>query len=133
MGERATGTAQIRNASISRRVSGREASRPRTRIARVEVAYLRVSGGARAASSRRPRCQWYRGNGTFKTEIPAARQPCIKPVWLRARGTIRWSYRPRRRLPAGRYVVYSRAVASTGQPEDAIGQKSGNRRNVRIR
>ena len=80
--------------------------------ARVEVAITRETQGARPYA---PSCQWLTRRGTFRRERG---RRCDDPVWLRARGTRRWSLRLPRRLPRGRYTALSRAirgeVAETG-------------------
>src|SRR3954451_3184738 len=42
---------------------------------------------------------------------------CSKPVYIRAKGTTRWSYHGRRELPNGRYLVWTRATDARGNAE----------------
>jgi hypothetical protein len=43
-----------------------------------------------------------------------AATPCAKRRYVRARGTSKWRLTTRRRLAAGRYAVYLRAVDKAG-------------------
>lgn len=64
-------------------------------VARVDLALRRQHG---------QRCSWYRGAGRF------AWGSCVRPRYLRVRGTVRWSLTiPARAVRAGRYSVYTRA------------------------
>jgi uncharacterized repeat protein (TIGR01451 family) len=84
------------------------------KVQNVEVAVVHYSGGAQPAAAR---CRFLRNaRAKFKTVKPAAGR-CQPTVWLKARGTRNWRYRLRKRLPKGRYVLYSRAVNSSGIAE----------------
>jgi len=50
------------------------------------------------------RCSFVTGRG-FRPAVP-----CTRTRYLRAKGTSSWSLTLHRRLPAGRYVVWTRAV-----------------------
>jgi hypothetical protein len=75
------------------------------RVAKVEVALVRRAGSKTCTALQR--------DGRFKRV-----DKCSPPArWLRASGTARWSFKLRRRLARGRYVLYSRATDDAGQQE----------------
>jgi hypothetical protein len=74
------------------------------RVARVTVAIARRAGGGR--------CQYLLASGRLGT-----RDKCRRATYITARGTKRWAFTPSRRLPAGVYVVRSRAIDSAGNVE----------------
>ena len=79
-------------------------------VARVEVAISRAAG--------RKRCRFVAAGGT----LTSARS-CSKPVWLKAKGTTRWSLSLKRRLPRGTYTIQVRA-------RDAAGNRQAGRREA---
>ena len=72
------------------------------KLKRVDVAIARKVG---------KRCQHLTANGRL------GRASACKHVWLPAKGTKIWTFRLRHRLPAGRYIVGTRAVDSAGNIE----------------
>jgi uncharacterized delta-60 repeat protein len=52
--------------------------------------------------------------------------------WLAAKGKAKWSFRLKRELPAGRYVVFARAVDGAGLAEDKFSRKLRNRYAFRV-
>lgn len=80
------------------------AGAPATRIAHVDVAVWRTSGGKR-------RCTFLDGRGRLRAHRTKA--GCA-PVWLRATGTSRWRLRFARRLARGRYLVLASTVSTAG-------------------
>jgi hypothetical protein len=69
-------------------------------VRRVEVALARrVRGG----------CRWLNTRGRLTRP-----RSCSRPRWLRARGTDRWRYDRRTRLPGGTYLVLTRARDRAG-------------------
>jgi hypothetical protein len=97
----------------------------------VEVALLKIEGRARAAVVRRCRTLTLKG-GLRLTEPPDG-VTCAARPFLPAKGSARWTFRLKRRLPRGRYVVYSRAVDSAGHAERAFSATRGNRVAFRVR
>ena len=76
--------------------------------ARVHIAVIRVKGRKCFALTRR---------GTFARRTGPRR--CSPRAFFRANGTATWSFRLKRRFPAGRYRIYSRATAADGTREAA--------------
>ena len=99
-------------------------------LARVELAVLRLGRGA-SASAVRKRCGRLRATGRLRRVRPRAGR-CRPAFVLRATGTTRWTYRLKRRLPKGRYVVYARAVDAAGVAERSFTAADGNRRTFRV-
>ncbi len=56
----------------------------------------------------------------------ARRSSCATRVWLPVTGGAKWSFRLRKRLPAGRYIVRTRAFDFAGNVE------RGHGRSVRL-
>jgi hypothetical protein len=120
----------------ARRLSGRA---PGARTVYVAVGEERegakLSGprprGSRATGAAAS-CGWVR-NVRVRFRNEAGRR-CDDPSYLQAkvkRG--RWSIRLRKPLPAGRYVLFSRAESAEGVIESAVGRKLGNLKRVRVR
>jgi hypothetical protein len=72
-----------------------------------------------------------RSNGRFK-RVKARRGRCSKPPFLRAKGTTSWSFKLKHRLPKGSYVLFSRAVDTTGKRETHFSTRRGNERKFRV-
>jgi hypothetical protein len=70
------------------------------RVARVEVAISRKAG---------KRCRFVAASG----KLTSARS-CAKPVWLKAKGTTRWSLTTKRALPRGTYTIQVRSRDAAG-------------------
>ena len=87
-------------------------------VTRVEVAVVRKRGG---------RCRELQRSGRFGKS-----RRCRRPrSFLVAKGTTRWTFKLRRRLARGYYVVYARAIDNTGHQQLSFGTKS--RRPFRVR
>ena len=52
--------------------------------------------------------------------------------WLAAKGKAKWSFRLKRELPPGRYVVFARAVDGKGLAEDSFSRELRNRYAFRV-
>jgi hypothetical protein len=85
---------------------------------KVEVAVARLSG--------KGRCRFFRSGAKFSRA-----RSCAKPIYLTARGTVRWRLTLRGRLPRGRYVARARAVDLAGNLEPA--SKARNQVTFRVR
>ena len=96
---------------------GRASAGQRLKVERVEVAITRAG----------KRCAWAKRSGKL------VRRGCKRPVWLKARGKRAWSLALARSLPAGKYVVRSRAVVQGGFAEARFSSKDGNRRSFTVR
>jgi uncharacterized delta-60 repeat protein len=89
---------------------------------RVQVAIVRLGSGARAihAAASPPQCTWLK-SATGKTVVRDAQSGlCLNPVWLTAKGTARWRFTPRKRLPKGSYEAIVRAVDRKGRTQRAL-------------
>jgi hypothetical protein len=110
-----------RNGLRSKRAKRRRATgtaKDDHQVVRVEVAVVR---------KRRGRCRELQPSGRF-----GRWRRCRRPrAFLAAQGTTRWSYRLRRRLGPGYYVVYARAIDNSGRQQISFGTKS--RRPFRVR
>ena len=126
-----------------RRDRASRAAQRRPGVERVEIAIVRLEGRARAVQrGRRPRtrCSWLASPRARFRQTRPTRNRCTRPVWLRAqlsrpdrRGRVRWSYRLRRGLPDGSYVLYARATTNSGAQQTQFSARLGNRRAFRVR
>jgi uncharacterized delta-60 repeat protein len=91
-----------RGSKLRRAKSLRGTSRGVLRVDRVEIALVRRAGRrCDYLTSRRP---------TFQPRgLQRTGSNCTQLIWKRASGTTAWSYKLRRPLPRGAYVLYSRA------------------------
>jgi hypothetical protein len=64
-----------------------------------------------AVTRKGARCKALTRGGKLK------RRACGRPRWLAATGTSTWKLKLQRRLPPGRYVIRSRAIAPDGSVE----------------
>ena len=95
-------------------------------VERVDVALVRMTGKARAAGAA-SRC-WYLRSGAPAFAVGKPRGGMCKGlIWRRAGGTTSWSYKLRKALPKGRYVLYS--VATGGGLRETQG-KAGVRNRI---
>jgi CSLREA domain-containing protein len=115
-----------------KRFSG-TASDPDGNLARVEISLVAVTGGAKASAKRRKRCLRLAKNGKLKKGKPNKRGRCKPAKFLRAKGTAKWSFKLKRRLPRGSYVLYSRAVDRAGKSETKFSKRDRNRRAFKLR
>jgi 6-phosphogluconolactonase (cycloisomerase 2 family) len=88
-------------------------------VARVELSLVRLAGGARIA---RASCTVLTAHGRFHL-LRLRRGRCTVSGFLRAKGTTRWSFTLRHRLPKGSYVLTVRAI-------DRAGKVAGRRARV---
>jgi uncharacterized delta-60 repeat protein len=93
------------------------------RVRTVDVAIRRLGA----------RCRWRSSAGQWRVRKLPARACADSPAWIRARGTRHWSLRLQRALPAGRYVVQSRATIQAGFSEGRFGRSDGNQATLRVR
>jgi hypothetical protein len=94
------------------------------RVARVEIAVRKAGKGCRWLSS---------AAGDLRRVTPGRGGACDEPVWVRANGTEDWRLRLRRKLPDGRYTLFTRAVTRNGVAEGDFTFGDGNKRRFRLR
>lgn len=68
--------------------------------------------------------------GKFK-RVKAKGKRCPQR-WLAVKGKAKWSFKLKRSLPAGRYVVFARAIDGKGLAEDTFSRKLRNRYAFRV-
>jgi hypothetical protein len=105
----------------------------------VQIGLLRRVGKVAAFSrSKQPRarpqarCIWLRSSRAKFKRVKPRHGKCSKPTFLKAKGTKSWSFKLRRRLPPGRYILYARAVDASGNKETAFSAKRHNRQAFRV-
>jgi hypothetical protein len=113
------GVRATRRHTISVRGTARDLGCSR-RVARVTVAIARRAGGGG--------CRYVQASGRL-----GPRGKCRRATYVSARGTSRWAFTPSRRLPAGTYVVRSRAIDAAGNVERKQRLKGRLRNFVTVR
>jgi hypothetical protein len=108
----------------SRPGSGRGVRKRTLRVKSVEIAVQRSGRGCRWLSSLR---------GDLRVVDAGAKGRCDAPVWVKATGTKKWVVKLRRKLPAGRYTLFSRAVLSNGVAEARFTRADHTRIAFRVR
>ncbi|MBJ7353578.1 MAG: hypothetical protein JHC98_02025 [Thermoleophilaceae bacterium] len=104
---------------------------PAGSIRRVEIAVRRID--AKALKSKR--CVWLKSvNARFKKVKSTAKKKCTKQVWLKAKGTAKWSFslKGRKRLPRGSYEIYSRVTLTDGTKQSKFTTRAGNFRKLKL-
>jgi hypothetical protein len=110
-------TLRVSRGRLSLRGVSRARGCSRVKVTRVYVAvYRAVKGG----------CRPLRPNGRL-----GPRRSCRKPILLRARGTTKWRFARRVRLPRGRYGLWVMARDNVGHREH--GKRRGRRATFRLR
>jgi uncharacterized delta-60 repeat protein len=105
-------------------------------VQKVQIAVVRqIKGGPRKARDARVppgmRCfAMKNAKGKFK-RVKAINGRCPQR-WLTAKGKAKWSFKLKRELPAGRYVVFARAVDGAGLAETQFSRKLRNRYAFRV-
>lgn len=108
-------TAAIRKASKSA-LSGTAAD-PDGAITKVEVGILKKSGS---------KCTEMRANGSF-----AKVAKCLPSKLLKAKGTASWSYKPKKALKKGSYLLFARATDGAGGVQ--AGFAGASRKTLKVR
>jgi hypothetical protein len=87
-------------------------------VARVQVAVVEVSGGARIArKGPSPACEQLGGDGKLHKLHVGRHKLCTPTTFVTASGTNHWTLKLKRHLPKGNYVAISRAVDTAGHVE----------------
>jgi len=108
----------------SRPGSGRGVRKRTLKVKSVEIAVQRSGTGCRWLSSLR---------GDLRIVDRSANRRCDEPVWIKATGTKKWALKLRRKLPAGRYTLFSRAVLANGVAEARFSRADHTRIAFRVR
>lgn len=80
-------------------------------VTKVEVALQRVDT---KLLKKKKRCIWLSGNKAKFKQNKAVKKKCSKQRWLKASGTTSWTYKLKRKLPKGKYVLSVRATSIDG-------------------
>jgi hypothetical protein len=115
-------------------------ARAGAKIKRVEVAIFRKGGGKPLNGSlpveptqKKGKCEWlYNTKGKFGGREPGEGGVCDSPIWLEAKGTSRWKLKLEKKLPKGKYFVYSRATATDGSTQWSFTKAEKDRRTLKI-
>ena len=85
-------------------------------VSKVEIALVRQQGR---------RCSAMTASGSFRASA------CTPTSFVAAKGTTSWSYKLRKKLAKGKYVLYSRATDDSGQVESTL--TSANRKKFSVK
>jgi hypothetical protein len=109
-------SARGRASDLSCRLPGRR-TRARGKVKRVSVSIARIQ---------RRGCRFVNRRGRLQKK-----RSCRKPTLFRARGTRRWRFAKRARLPRGNYRIVVRATDRAGNKERPAGRRNVVRFKVR--
>lgn len=110
------------------------ASDPENSLAGVDIAVVGASGGAKATSAKRvKRCINLQPSGKLKRKKAGKRGRCGPVKFLRAKGTTKWTFKLKRKLRPGSYVLYARAVDKAGGKETKFSRADRNRLAFKLR
>jgi DNA-binding beta-propeller fold protein YncE len=103
-------------------------------VTRVQIVVQRLARGAKAASAAKlkPRCRRLARDGRLH-KAKVRRGTCALTGFLPVKGTTAWKLKLKRRLPAGKYAMFSRATDTVGRRETAFSARAGNRVRVTLR
>ena len=73
-------------------------------LTKIEVALFQTKGS---------KCKALTAKGTFKSA------PCDTPLYLAAKGTTKWSFKLRKKIPKGKYLLVARATDNEGATDTA--------------
>ena len=96
-------------------------------VARVQIALVGFKGGAHVAAKKRGTCLLLQSNGKLKSSKADSKNRCTKRKWLAAKGTASWTFKLKKKLPKGSYVLFSRAIDRKAKVESHFSAKRGNR------
>jgi hypothetical protein len=80
-------------------------------VAKVEIALQRVDS---KLLKKKKKCLWLSSNKAKFKQVKAKKKKCSTLRWLKASGTNKWSYKLKKSLPRGSYVLTVRATGSNG-------------------
>lgn len=101
-------------------------------ISKVEIAVRRVD----SKSLKKKRCVWLRNNkAAFKKNKSTSKKKCTTQVWLKAKGTSKWSYSLSKKnyLPKGSYEIFSRVTLTDGTKQTTFSTKAGNFKKLKLK
>jgi hypothetical protein len=102
-------------------------------VASVAIALERIAGGAVVSKAKaKPQCWALAASGKIVSVKPTGRK-CPALRFLKATGTTKWTFRLKRQLPPGKYVLTSRATDTAGRAESAFSADAGNRVTFTVR
>jgi hypothetical protein len=101
-------------------------------VARVQIALVGFKGGAHVAAKKRGKCLVLKSNGRLSSSKADSKNRCTKRVWLGAKGKASWTFKLKKKLPKGSYVLFSRAIDSKGKVESHFSAKRGNRASFKL-
>lgn len=102
-------------------------------VQKVQIALMKVTrGGARASREPKRHCFVLKNAKPRLMRVRARPYAPCPQRWLTVTGTRRWSFKLKGTLPPGKYVVYARAIDTTGLAETSFSRKLRNRYGFRV-
>ncbi|MFT4049400.1 MAG: delta-60 repeat domain-containing protein [Solirubrobacterales bacterium] len=99
-------------------------------VSKVQIAVRRQD--ARALKKKR-QCVWLSSNKAKFKKVRDKTRKCSAQRWLTAKGTAKWSYKLKRRLPKGKYSLYVRVVLAEGTANTSFSKASGTLRSFTVK
>jgi hypothetical protein len=101
-------------------------------VARVQIALVGFKSGAHVSAKRRGTCLLLQSSGRLKSSKADRKNRCTQRKWLTAKGTATWTFKLKKKLSKGRYVLFSRAVDRKAKLESHFSAKRGNRVTFKV-
>lgn len=84
---------------------------PAGSLSKVELALQRID---KKLLKKKKKCLWLSSSKAKFKQVKAKKKKCSTLKWLKAKGTSKWSYKLKKKLPRGSYVLSVRATGSNG-------------------
>lgn len=101
---------------------------PNGGVAKVEIAIRRID----ARQLGKKRCVWIKSNKGAVKRVKDKTKKCASQLWLPASGKTKWSFKLKRKLPAGSYRIYSRTTLTNGVAQQRFSTKSKSLRKLKL-
>ena len=98
----------------------------------MQIALVGFKGAAHVAAKRRGTCLLLQSNGRLKSSKADKKNGCTSRKWLAAKGAASWSFKLKKKLPKGSYVLFSRAIDKKGKVESHFSATRGNRKSFKV-
>jgi uncharacterized delta-60 repeat protein len=95
-------------------------------LSKVQIAVVRLASGGAKASRASATCEVLK-NAKARFRTVKTKNGVCPQRWLSAKGTAKWRFKLKRKLPPGRYVAFARAVDASGVAEATFSRAAGNR------
>lgn len=100
-----------------------------TGLAKVQVS---IGLADKKLLKKKKRCLFVKNNKGQTKKYKAKKGKCAPAKWLTAKGTTSWSYKLKKKLKAGKYTIYVRALDASGATQTSFSKSRGNLKTVTV-